>query len=299
MKGTFKKIVELAAREGPKTLILAPAGNPELCEVLSQAEKANLIRPVLIGKAARIKEMVRQTSLSRMEYEIIDESDDLASLTRALHMLRDGTGNILMQGNIDQSLFADIVFDKDAGLLRRATASFISLYELHRRDRLIMVTDTFINDSPSLSQKQDIVENALSLTDMLGINAPKVAALAAIEQINPNIPSTLDAAILSKMSQRRQFGNAVIEGPIDIDCALSRSAAARKGVDSVVTGNVDIYLVPDIEAGYSLSQLLIFIGRMAMAGVVMGTTSPVILDLPYTTRASKFVEIALAVVTCG
>ena len=190
MEGTFKKIVERATHKGPKTLIMAPAGPPELCEVLSQAEKANLIHPVLIGESARIKEMMQATSLSRMEYEIIDERDDHASLMRALRMVRDGDGDILMQGSIDQSLFADAVFDRNKGLLQRTTASYISLYEVNTQDKLIMVTDTFINDSPSLREKQGIVENALGLADVLDIKATKIAALAAIEQINPNIPST-------------------------------------------------------------------------------------------------------------
>ncbi|MBE9546830.1 MAG: phosphate butyryltransferase, partial [Proteobacteria bacterium] len=134
---------------------------------------------------------------------------------------------------------------------------------------------------------------------ILGTGSPKIAALAAIEQIIPAIPSTLDAAVLSKMSERKQFGDVIIEGPLDIDCAVSWEAAARKGVRSVVTGNADIYLIPDIEAGYSLSQLLVFIGRMPMAGVLMGTESPVILDLSFVSTGNKLTEIAIAVLLCN
>jgi phosphotransacetylase len=148
-------------------------------------------------------------------------------------------------------------------------------------------------------EKQWILENALRLATLLEIRRPNVAVLAAIEQVNPGIPSTLDAAILSKMADRRQFGDIVLEGPLDIDCALDRKAAARKGVHSEVTGNVDIYLAPEMDTGYSLAQLLVYIGKMQMAGVVMGTGSPVVLDLPFVSSGNKIIEIALAVLMAG
>jgi phosphate butyryltransferase len=151
-----------------------------------------------------------------------------------------------------------------------------------------------VNNYPGVTEKQLILEHAIKLAGLLGIDAPNVAALAAIEQVNPSIPSTLDAAVLSKMSERKQFGNAVVEGPLDIDCALSHLAAGRKGLKSVVTGNVDIYLVPDIESGYLLTQSLVFFGKMEMAGVLMGLTKPVILNLPFVLRENRLVEIALA-----
>ncbi|MFA7465661.1 MAG: phosphate acyltransferase, partial [Syntrophales bacterium] len=133
---------------------------------------------------------------------------------------------------------------------------------------------------------------------VLGIDAPKIAALSAIEQVNPAIPSTLDAAILAKMSERKQFGAAVIEGPLDIDCAVSAGAAMRKGVQSPVTGRADIYLTPNVESGYLTAQLNVFIAGMPMAGVLMGTSHPVILDLPWVSIESKPVEAALAVLLC-
>jgi len=151
-----------------------------------------------------------------------------------------------------------------------------------------------MNNSPSLAEKQIILEHALRLAAILGLDAPKVAALAAIEQVNLNIPSTLDAAILSKMAERKQFGRAVVEGPLDIDCALSEAAAARKGLKSSVTGNVDIYLVPEVDTGHLLAEALVFFGKMETAGAIMGTTNPVIMNLPFVSHKSRIVEIAIA-----
>jgi phosphotransacetylase len=177
--------------------------------------------------------------------------------------------------------------------------SCVSLFELPERNKIIMVTDTYIQNQPSLAEKQWILEQALRLAAILEILKPKVAVLAAIEQVNPGIPSTLDGAILAKMADRRQFGDIVLEGPLDIDCALDRKAAARKGVHSEVTGNVDIYLAPEMDTAFMLSQLLVYIGNMPLVSAVAGTRSPVVLDLPFVTQDNKVVEIALAALMVG
>ena len=176
--------------------------------------------------------------------------------------------------------------------------SLVSLFQLLKREKLILVTDTFINNNPILVEKQQILTNALQLARILGIETPKVAVLVAIEQVNPGIPSTLDAAVLSKMGERRQFGKAIMEGPLDIDCALSKVAAGRKGLQSIVTGNVDIYLVPEIDTGHLLAEALVFFGKMETAGMVMGASKPVLMNLPFVSAENRQVEIALACLAC-
>jgi phosphate butyryltransferase len=212
-----------------------------------------------------------------------------------MEAVRAGTGDILMQGGVAPQELLDALCDKERGWLPKGgIISFVSIFPLLKREKLILVTDSFINNYPTLVEKQHILTNVLQLARILGLSTPKVAVLAAIEQVNPGIPSTLDAAILSKMAERRQFGKAVVEGPLDIDCALSQVAAERKGLQSVVTGNVDIYLVPEIDTGHLLAEALVLFGRMQMAGVIMGTTKPVILNLPFVSGENRIVEIALA-----
>jgi len=179
-------------------------------------------------------------------------------------------------------------------LLSGKLASFVSVFQLLKRDKLILVTDTYINNTPFSSGQQMIWKMPSGWAGILEIASPRVAVLAAIEQVNPGIPSTLDAAILAKMGERKQFGDVMVEGPLDIDCALNQKAAARKGVNSIVTEMWN-HLTPEIDTGYALAQLLVFIGRMQMAGVLMGTARPVILDLPFVSVENKIVEIALAV----
>ncbi len=298
MISTFQDIRDVSQKEKrPKKLVIPWAG-PGTIPTVSAAVQAQAITPLFIGQGNGIEHLLKDTPIAMGDYEIVDAIDPETALSRAVTMIRDGGADILMQGQIPHQAFIDAVMNRDSGLLTGKLGSFVSVYQLLKRDKLILITDTYINNKPSLSDKIAILENAIGLARTLEIETPRVAALASIEQVNPAIPSTLDAAILSKMSQRHQFGTVVVEGPVDIDCALDKKAAQRKGVESEVTGMVDIYLVPDIDVGYPLAQLLVFISKMQMIGAVVGTRKPVILDLPFVSTENKVTEIALATMMC-
>jgi phosphate butyryltransferase len=297
MLRSFQEIVEAAKKGKVKKLAVSFAEKKDI-DLLGNAAGAGLIIPCLVGDGKAIETMIRGTQLASQEYEIRDEKDPGRVLQRAIKLIKEGHADILMQGNIAHQAFIDAIADTKNGLRKKKLLSYISVFGLPKQEKLILVTDTFINNNPTIYEKQLILENALQLAGILGIDTPKVAALAAIEQINLSIPSTQDAAILSKMSERKQFGNAIVEGPLDIDCALSRPAAVRKGLQSVVTGNVDIYLVPEIDTGHLLAESLVFFGKMPMAGAIVGTANPVILNLPFVSAESRIAEIALAALMC-
>ncbi len=294
MISTFKDILTgaKAAGKGKRAAIAAPG--PRQLKMLVAAAQAGLIMPALVGDTKKLEDLCKGTTLAASGCRIVHEPDPAQALARAIALVKKGEADILLQGGTDHQVFIDRVADSEAGLMNSRLMSYVSVFELPEQNKLILVTDTYIQNRPSLADKQLILEHALRLAALLGIPRPKVAVLAAIEQVNPGIPSTLDAAILAKMADRRQFGDIVLEGPLDIDCALDRKAAARKGVHSEVTGNVDIYLAPEMDTGYSLAQLLVYIGKMQMAGMLMGTGSPVVLDLPFVTHDNKIIEIALA-----
>ncbi|MGZ3595454.1 MAG: phosphate acyltransferase [Syntrophales bacterium] len=294
MAGAFADIIEAAKKKVVKRRLAISSVKKLDMEIISRAVQEGLIVPVLVGEGKAVEALVKKSALQYLEHEIVDMKDSGGSLSAAVALVREGRADMLMQGADGQRMFMNAVLDAKTGLLKDMLASFISVFQMPKSDKLILATDTFINNCPGVTEKQLILAQAIKLAGLLGIEVPKVAVLAAIEQVNPSIPSTLDAAILSKMAERRQFGNAIVEGPLDIDCALSHVAAARKGLKSVVTGNVDIYLAPEIESGYLLTQSLVFIGKMEMAGVLMGMTNPVILNLPFVTRENRLVEIALA-----
>lgn len=299
MAATFEEIVEKAKNGGTKKRLAVPSPKKQDLDFLCSAAGEGFIVPLLIGDGGTMKTMVKQSPLAALEHEFVDVKDSAEAIRTAIALAREGRADILMQGGAKQENFMSAVLEAKTGLLKSKAASYASVLQLRKRDKLILVTDTFVNNFPGIAEKQIILENALGLAGILGMEEPKVAALAAIEQVNPSIPSTLDAAILSKMSERRQFGKAVVEGPLDMDCALSRIAAARKGLQSAVTGNADIYLVPEIETGYQLVQALIFFGGMRTAGIILGTATPVIPDLPFVSDENKIVELALAVLVSG
>jgi len=294
MDNMFQDLIERARKGGPRRLVCILPGREEDIACIRQAADAGLVHPVFIGASAECARVLPAEVHPAAVCEVIDAPDAGAVLSAALRLMREGRGDILMQGACEQQFFFDAVCRKGSGLMRDSLVSYQSLFRPGGGRKAFIITDSYIHNYPSLREKQHIVTQALELARVLDIEAPKVAALAAIEQVNTKIQSTVDSAILSKMSERGQFGDAVIDGPIDIDCALTRSAARRKGLTSLVTGDVDIYLVPDVESGYSFVEMLAFIGRMPAIGVLMGTVKPVILTVPFVLQQHRVAEIALA-----
>jgi phosphate butyryltransferase len=297
MMQSFEDVLDAAKGAGPARLAI-PFVEPNL-DLICRAAVDGFIVPCLVGDGKSIGKLVEQSCLASVHYEIIDEDDPGRILHRAIAMVREKQADVLMQCGIDQNVFLNAALDPQAGLLKSKDASYVSVFELPDPGSLILVTDTYLNNYPNIAQKQRILENAILFSAILGIDTPKVSVLAAIEQVNPGIPSTVDAAVLSKMSERGQFGKAMVEGPLDIDCSLSSIAARRKGLHSPVTGNVDIYLVPEIDTGQLLAEALVCIGRMPVAGMVVGTACPMILDVPFVPDEHRLVEIALASLALG
>ena len=261
MMTSFDQIRKEAKAKGKKKVVIAPVPAEMDFSALSAALAAGLISPVVIGSSDALSAWVKGEGRRASEIEIIEEPDSVKALAMAIDMLKKGGADILMRGAMDPNRFLETVLDKEKGLLKERLASLVSVFDPPGVERVTMVTDTYINSFPSIVEKVTITENVIRLAGVLGFDSPKIAALSAIEQVNPAIPSTLDAAILSKMAERGQFGDVTLEGPLDIDCAVSRRAATRKGVHSAVTGQGDIYLVPNVEAGYLMAELSVFIGQ--------------------------------------
>lgn len=298
MMTSFDQIHQEAKAKGKKRVVVAPVPAEMDFTALSKALGEGLVTPIVIGSSFAVSPWVKGLGKKASEIEIIEEPDAARALAIAIGMLKKGEADILMRGSLDPNRFLQTVLDKEKGLLKERVASLVSVFD-PPVDQVTMVTDTYINSFPSIVEKVTITENVIRLARVLGFGSPKIAALSAIEQVNPAIPSTMDAAILSKMAERGQFGDVTLEGPLDIDCAVSRRAATRKGVHSAVTGHGDIYLVPNVEAGFLMAELSVFIGKTPMACALMGTSHPVVLNLPFVPAENRPTEIALAVLLCG
>ena len=299
MMTSFDQIRKEAKARGAKKMVIAPVPTEMDFTALSEALGEGLVTPIVIGLSDAVASWVKAQGKKAERIECIEEPDAARALALGIEKLKTGEADILMRGSMDPGRFLGVVLDKEKGLLKERVASLVSVFDPPGVDRVTMATDTYINSFPSIVEKITITENVIKLAGMLGFASPKIAALSAIEQVNPAIPSTMDAAILSKMAERRQFGDVTLEGPLDIDCAVSRRAATRKGVHSSVTGHGDIYLMPNVEAGLLMAELTVFIGRTAMACALMGVSRPVVLNLPFVPVENRATEIDLTVLLCG
>jgi phosphate butyryltransferase len=295
---TFNDIVNKARSNKSTKRIVAAWPKKEHIDTIAIASEGNMVTPVFAGKGKEIENHLKAMSPSLSAYEIVDEKKPSSALKTAVNMMEAGSADILFQGEIPHGEFLDAVTYMEDGT-GTGVISHACIAEMPAANKMAVVTDTYVNNFPTLREKRSIIENAVYLARTLDIKSPNVAVLSAIEHVNPAIESTVDGAVLSKMSERKQFGEGVtVEGPLDIDCALDRKAAERKGIYSTVTGDVDIYVVPDIEVGCQFIQVMIFIGRIKAIGMLLGTTKPVILNTPFIAKENKISEIALAALLC-
>ena len=283
----FDQIIEIARRRGPKRMVVIEKGNGSFHGVALKARDIGLVDPIFIGGGKYLD--------GANGINFIHEPNLEKAKIKGLEMVIEKEARIFMDPTpLGRSLLMSLD-DKRIGLKKRRLISYISIFESLKDGRLTLFTDTYINDNPNLKDKVAIAENAIEIADILGIKRPKIAAIAPLELVNPAIASTIDAAVLSKMSDRGQFGSAIIEGPLGMDNAESVMAARRKGIESPVPGNVDIYLYPDIESAYLTTQFVFVLGKVRHAGMLGGVNIPTVTLTPLDTERSCLLNIALAV----
>jgi phosphotransacetylase len=242
-----------------------------------EAARVGLIVPVLVGPAARIRSLVRTLGEDISNYRLVDTEHSHASAAAAVTLARNGEVETLMKGSLHTDEIMQAVVSSQGGLRTDRRVSHVFVMDVPAYDRILFVTDAAINIEPSLKEKADIAQNAIDLARCLGVERPKVAILSAVEMVNPDIASTIDAAALCKMADRGQIRGAILDGPLAFDNAISEVAARTKRIESPVAGRADILLVPNIEAGNMLAKQLQYFAGADSAGIVMGARVPVIL----------------------
>jgi len=284
-----------AVRERPmKTVAVAVAEHESILAAVKQAAEIGIAEPVLVGARDRIAAEAEKVNLDLADVAVIDQPHDLAAAATATELVSSGRADILMKGLLHTDDFLRAVLDKERGLRTGALMSHVFLLETSHLGRLTLVTDGAMNIAPDLPTKADIILNAVYLARVLGLDRPRVGVLAATELVNPAMPATLDAAILSKMSQRGQFPDCDVDGPFALDNAVSELAARIKRLDSPVAGTCDILLVPDIEAGNILAKSFVYLAQGRVAGVLVGASAPVVLTSRSDSAQAKLHSIAAA-----
>jgi phosphate acetyltransferase len=242
-----------------------------------QAAERRLIEPVLVGPEDRIREVARAEGIDLRTYRIVPTEHSHASAARGVELARAGEVEALMKGSLHTDELLGAVVPSATGLRTCRRISHVFVMDVPTYSRPLLISDAAINIAPDLEAKADIVQNAVDLAHVLGSAAPKVAILAAVETVNPKMPSTLEAAALCKMAERGQITGGVLDGPLAFDNAISKQAARTKKIASIVAGEADILIVPDLEAGNMLAKQLVYLAGAEGAGIVMGTRVPIVL----------------------
>jgi phosphate acetyltransferase len=256
--------------------IVHPCDRDSLLGPLEAATRG-LIVPVLVGPAAKIRAVAQDEGVDLSGYEIVDTEHSHEAAMRAVALARDGKVEALMKGSLHTDELMAAVVPSATGLRTARRISHVFVLDVPAYPRPLMVTDAAINIQPTLKDKVDIVQNAIDLAHVLGVARPKVAILAAVETVNADMPSTLDAAALCKMADRGQITGGVLDGPLAFDNAISPEAAKTKKIVSPVAGQADILLVPDLESGNMVAKQLQYLAGADSAGIVLGTRVPIVL----------------------
>ncbi len=294
MLRTLDDVVE-AVRDRPmKTVAVAAAEHHSVLEAVKQAGEQHIAEAVLVGSRERIEPQAEKAGLDLDTVALIEQPTDLRAAAAATELVSSGRADILMKGHLHTDDFLRAVLDKETGLRTGSIMSHVYILETRHLGRLTMVTDGAMNIAPDLVTKGDIILNAVYLAQLFGIQEPKVGVLAAVELVNPNMPVTLEAAALSKMSERGQFPDCCVDGPFALDNAVSELAAEIKGIGGPVAGKCDILVVPDIEAGNILTKSFVYLGRERVAGVLVGASAPVVLTSRADSAEAKLHSIAIA-----
>ncbi len=291
---TLDDIVEAVRTRPAKKVAVAVAEHESILEAVAKASEWGISEAILVGDRDAVVAAAERAELDLSDVSVVHADSDLEAASTATELVSSGNADILMKGQIHTDDFLRAVLDKETGLRSGHVMSHVFILETTHLGRLTLVTDGAMNIAPDLVQKADIILNAVYLAQLLGVESPKVGVLAATELVNPQMQATVDAAVLSKMSERRQFPCCEIDGPFALDNAVSELAAEVKRIPGVVAGNADVLLVPGIEAGNILAKSFVYLAQGRVAGVLVGASAPVVLTSRADSSASKLYSIATA-----
>ena len=290
-------LMDLCASGRKMTIAVAcPYGDDALAAVCAARDR-NLVNSVLVGDAEKIRVLAEKDGLSLDGIEIIDEKTDDLAVEKSVKMVSGGEADLLMKGLVKTATLLKSVLNKEWGLRAGSLLSHLFLQEITvMGGRIFGLTDGGMNMYPDLQTKVGIIENAVECYHKIGVACPMIAALAAVEVVNPDMACTLDAAALAKMSDRGQIKGCVVDGPFALDNAVSEEAAKTKGIRSPVAGNADILLVPNIECGNLVGKVMTYLAKERGAGVVLGARKPIVLTSRFDSMETKLLSIALGAV---
>lgn len=294
MAKNFESLFKLAQEKGPKKMAVAVAQDEDVLGAIKLAYEKGIVEPILVGDSELIQKLAAGISFDISNVQIIDENDGVEATRKATALVSSGEAQVLMKGLIDTSVIMKAVLDKEIGLRTDSVISHVAVFDVPTYHKVFMVTDAAMIIAPDLDQKKKIIENAVKLAHSLDIAEPKVAVLAAKEKVSPKMEATVHAKELADMNKAGEISGCIVDGPFALDNAVSKESARIKGIDSVVAGDADILLAPDIEAGNVLYKALSFLANAKSAGLIVGTSKPIVLTSRADNEEAKLNSIVLA-----
>jgi len=290
----YERLLERARALPPlPTAVAHPCDDASLASAVDAA-KAGLIRPILVGPAARIAAVARQGGLDIAHFEVVDVPHSHASAAEAVRLVREGRAECLMKGSLHTDELMAAVVARDGGLRTARRISHCFVMDVPTHPEPLIISDAAVNIAPTLDEKVDIVQNAIDLAHALGADGVRVAILSAVEMVTAKVPSTIEAAALCKMAERGQITGALLDGPLALDNAIDPHAAEVKQIHSAVAGRANVLIVPDLEAGNMLAKSLSFLADADAAGIVLGARVPIILTSRADSVAARLASCAVA-----
>lgn len=292
---SFDQLVEKVKSSKKRTISVAFAQDQDVLLAIKYAREQGLADAILIGDEKQIRGLSEKIGLNLSSIRIIDEKDEKKAVSMAVQLVREKKAEVLMKGLCSTATLLKAVLNNETGLRSSNLLSHLAIFQIPTYHKLIFMSDAAMNIAPNLDEKVQIIGNAVDIARKFGIEKPKVAVIAAVEKVNyEKMPVTVEAAILSKMAERHQISNAIIDGPLAVDNAFSRKSCEIKGIDSPVGGDADIAIVPDIEAGNVFYKVMSYLAGAKTAGLIVGAKAPIVLTSRADSDESKYLSIATA-----
>ena len=293
----FKEMEEMVLRQGKQKIAVAAAQSEEVLIAVEYARKKGIVDALLIGDCQKIEEICQRNGILLSEYETEEVEEPQAAAIRAVAAVKEGRAQLLMKGLLETVDFLKAVLNRETGIRSEKRLCSVVAIESQAISRLLVLADVGTNIAPDLDIKKSILENCMEVAQAMGIDRPKAAVLCAHEHVKEkDMPVTIQAALLSKMNERGQYGKpGIVEGPISMDIAVSPHAAKIKKFQGKIKGDADILLVPDLEAGNILIKGLMYLTNdIRVAGVGMGAKVPLILTSRGDDHDTKYYSIVLS-----
>ena len=296
----WHQIVDEARSRGRKRLAVAYGNDAHTLRAVADAYAEGLVEPTVFGDKALIQSVCKEEGIDPGIFAIVDEKNDVRCVEKAVSLVASGGADVLMKGLVSTDKYMRGILNKEAGLFPpKGTLSHVSVVEMPGRGKLLCIADVAVIPLPDFKQKTILIKYLASTAASLGVECPKIACIAPSEQLLPTVPSSTEAAILSKMADRGQLGNVIVDGPLSLDVALYPEVAVEKKVKgSAVAGDADCLLFPNIESGNVFFKSATHFGGAEIAAMVVGTKVPCVLTSRGDTPRTKLYSIALACLQC-